>query len=533
MNELTNYWQENPLDAEQVPLGIRLRALSLEGFRLFKNVPEDQLRFDERLTVLIGENGAGKTSLLEAVAESARALALRFMGLKEESLPSGLDGLDVNNDTGACAVSAWFDLQLGVRPTDSSDEQDEEALGLPQDTDSPDEQDEEALVLPPDNKLRAVPLRLRGSFYLDSGKPTSRIALDLEGAADGLALAELANEAEQHPRNDKRALPLLIFYGSESMAARPGELDSRRGYRRRHNIRAELLYGEALSPKALQVDDFIEWYDDQYRYRHINPAALPEIVRDFDRFTEAVLSVLNADQPADQPNFRNLRMNYDGRGRSTLVLDSLMADKWTTVEFSQLSAGQRRALALAGDLCRRADLAKAPNGDPFQAQGIVLIDEVDLHLHPRWQRAVLPKLLELFPRLQFVASTHSPFVLGELPARQIRVIERATVSHVEASYGQEVGYVSKVIMGAKTSNLDEEIFNIRDRVDYIFPGIDDSEMEEAEKDLDKAQEDLDLLMQRIEGLGDSPMEIPGILGVFTYLSGKRLILKSRREVLQA
>lgn len=88
----------------------------------------------------------------------------------------------------------------------------------------------------------------------------------------------------------------------------------------------------------------------------------------------------------------------------------------------ELSDGYHAFLALVGDIARRAvalnemDGAKAPE----RAEGVVLIDEIDLHLHPRWQRVALDGLRKAFPKLQFVVSTHSPQVLSSAENRQVR-----------------------------------------------------------------------------------------------------------------
>lgn len=80
----------------------------------------------------------------------------------------------------------------------------------------------------------------------------------------------------------------------------------------------------------------------------------------------------------------------------------------------QLSDGERAFLAMLGDLVRRLALANPELEDPLQGHGVVLIDELELHLHPRWQREVVEKLRASFPNVQFIATTHSPFVIQSL-----------------------------------------------------------------------------------------------------------------------
>ncbi len=80
----------------------------------------------------------------------------------------------------------------------------------------------------------------------------------------------------------------------------------------------------------------------------------------------------------------------------------------------QLSDGEKIILALTGDLARRTALANPNLDNPLLGGGIVLIDEIELHMHTTWQRKIINKLTQLFPNLQFIITTHSPQVLGEL-----------------------------------------------------------------------------------------------------------------------
>lgn len=92
------------------------------------------------------------------------------------------------------------------------------------------------------------------------------------------------------------------------------------------------------------------------------------------------------------------------------------------IRIDQLSDGEKCLIALVGDLARRLAIANPQRENPLEGEGIVLIDEIDLHLHPGWQRKILANLARTFPGCQFVVSTHSPQVLGEAEPRQIRLL---------------------------------------------------------------------------------------------------------------
>jgi predicted ATP-binding protein involved in virulence len=75
----------------------------------------------------------------------------------------------------------------------------------------------------------------------------------------------------------------------------------------------------------------------------------------------------------------------------------------------------------------------------LEAQGVILIDEVDMHLHPQWQQVILTQLQQAFPKLQFIVTTHSPQVLTTVPAKQIRMIKDVTPQgYVDKQYKVEV-----------------------------------------------------------------------------------------------
>ena len=90
--------------------------------------------------------------------------------------------------------------------------------------------------------------------------------------------------------------------------------------------------------------------------------------------------------------------------------------------WSELSDGYHVFIALVADIARRAVMLNEFDGAEALArvEGVVLIDEIDLHLHPRWQREALPRLRDVFPKLQLIITTHSPQVLSSAENRQVR-----------------------------------------------------------------------------------------------------------------
>ena len=119
------------------------------------------------------------------------------------------------------------------------------------------------------------------------------------------------------------------------------------------------------------------------------------------------------------------------------------------ITIKQLSDGQRTFLGLVADLVRRLIMLNPKLNNPLEGKGIVLIDEVELHLHPKWQQSVLLNLLEAFPNIQFIVTTHSPQVLTTVKQSQIRILsntsedegEEAALPPIGETFGKPSNYV--------------------------------------------------------------------------------------------
>ena len=128
------------------------------------------------------------------------------------------------------------------------------------------------------------------------------------------------------------------------------------------------------------------------------------------------------------------------------------AGKPAELALDQLSGGYRIVLALAADLARRMAQGNPHLDDPLESEAVVLIDEVDLHLHPQWQQRILVDLRRTFPNTQFIVSTHSPQVLTTVMPKHIVELFREEDGSVfagppaSATYGAEAGDVLSSIM---------------------------------------------------------------------------------------
>jgi predicted ATP-binding protein involved in virulence len=152
---------------------------------------------------------------------------------------------------------------------------------------------------------------------------------------------------------------------------------------------------------------------------------------------------------------------------------------------NQLSDGEKCIIALFGDLARRLALANPNKNNALEGSGVVLIDEIELHMHPSWQRRVLGVLKEVFPNIQFIVTTHSPQVLGEADDRY-KVIglylneDNSVCISEESIYGKDSNSVLK-------NNMDTPIRSeaIQTMFDNFYKLLDEEKFENAEKVLEE------------------------------------------------
>ena len=114
----------------------------------------------------------------------------------------------------------------------------------------------------------------------------------------------------------------------------------------------------------------------------------------------------------------------------------------------QLSDGEKCLLALVGDLARRLALANPDMATPLLGHGVVLIDEIELHLHPLWQRDIVHKLQSTFPNCQFLLTTHSPIVLSQVPKEAVRLLNNfEVIENQNPVEGREANSILAEVMG--------------------------------------------------------------------------------------
>ena len=286
------------------------------------------------------------------------------------------------------------------------------------------------------------------------------------------ALKDKADEIQSDHNGERSAeFPIVAFYDTDRVIF---DRTEQRSDFKKEFTRYDAFEG-ALSSRT-NFQGLFEWF-----YRKENEELREQRARrdfgyrlaDLSSVRDAISSMLNdvSDPHMEMDPPRFMVSIATGRNSEKLALD-------------QLSGGYRAVLALAADLAWRMAQGNPHLDDPLESEAIVLIDEVDLHLHPSWQQRILNDLVRTFPNAQFVVSTHSPQVLTTVRPKHIVELYRGEDGRVvagspaSATFGAEAGDVLSSVMGTNQRPPGNEFTKALDRYMRLI-GNGEGESEEA------------------------------------------------------
>ena len=239
-------------------------------------------------------------------------------------------------------------------------------------------------------------------------------------------------------------IPIFVNYGTNRLV-----LDIPLRIRNRHEFDIYSAFEKSIENR-IDFRTFFEWYRDQEDYENhckVEKSDLSYRDKSLEAVRKAVMVMLE-----DCDNLRvvrkpRLEMKVNKNGRSLNV--------------SQLSDGEKCTMALFGDLARRLTIANPNMEEPLLGEGVVLIDEVELHMHPSWQRTILKNLRNTFPNIQFIITTHSPIILNEIDDNYKTFFLKSCEDDNEIMGfsrldGFDANYILEEFMGTKSMNENTE-----------------------------------------------------------------------------
>jgi predicted ATP-binding protein involved in virulence len=411
-----------------------VKNLTLENFRCFEKVELGP--FDPHFNLLVGTNGSGKSSVLLALANLFRPLALGEIA--GESL---LGERDVRISKGASRAAVTPTSKLSPWGMSSEFNWNEDSFVARESFDR-------------------IAKKTFPTGILWRTPPGGRNLTD--------ALVQVENGRIPWPG-------LIAFYTTERrfLSAQDATNSSSDSSDARHNP----AFADWKNA-GLNIDAFREWMRREtlisLQEGGRGKYSAPEVAELKKHGAAPTISLLRIVQDAICKAFEGAQtVEYVERRKDIVV----QFESGVFQEFSKMSDGQRALVGLIGDIARRlASIYEVPFGLEAltKTPGLVLIDELDLHLHPRWQRRVIGDLKRIFPNIQFFATTHSPQVIGEARPEEVVMLTPSGQKRPMASYGMNSDWVLECVMEAE--GRDPEIAK---RIKVLFEAIENSRLEEA------------------------------------------------------
>ncbi|MDE7374424.1 MAG: AAA family ATPase [Odoribacter sp.] len=316
---------------------MKINSISIEYFRGLQHVHIPQL--DEHVNLFVGINGAGKSSMLDAISLVFSWYIARILSIKGRGRDIPKDDISQHSPNGCI-------IELGMG-------------------------DEHSWKL------------YRSLKYHKTDKS------DL--SAMNQTVAALRAELDD---NENSSLPIIAHYGVNRTIPNtyPRLPRSKYAFSQLDAYKNALTGGQLFS-------DFFNWFrlsEDYENEQYKNNASYR------DHGLETIRRCMNL----IMPEYSDIKVS-----RRPLALTMKKGNE--IFKINQLSDGEKCYIALVCDIARRLAIAN-PCGDPLNGKGIVLIDEIDLHLHPKWQQSIVSRLVETFPNCQFFITTHSPIVASDV-----------------------------------------------------------------------------------------------------------------------
>jgi predicted ATP-binding protein involved in virulence len=430
---------------------MQFQSVQLLNYRCFR---DRTVHFSPDFNVIAGSNGSGKTSLLKGVAEALWGL-VNFIPNAHPSIPLSKESdvrLEIVRQNGRYRFERCFPVAIRSRAT---------ALGE--------------------------------TVEWTVSKQSGLEAAQIEGRPPGMVVIGQHPPSISEPvaLNTQFTLPVIAFYTAN-----------------RYWCDAEPSEMVAATQRSSRTDAYAMWWNASAASNHLQTWAISksqernQLAADAGKKSDNVdddeLALVNGALEVALDGARGLK--YDFAQKSLLVEWDIRAapDRPATL-FADLSDGQRAIVGLVADIARRMCLLNPHLGQEVTSKtpGVVLIDELDVHLHPRWQRIIPHALRKAFPSVQFITASHSPQILGEVEPAQIVLLTASGTAHPRASYGLDSSRVLEEIMDA-----DQRPAKVTKLLDDVYEAIERGDLDAARRDkgqLEKLSPDLPEL-HRIDAL---------------------------------
>ncbi len=405
---------------------MKINNIAITNFRCFKSL---NINFNSKMNVIIGNNGVGKTAILDAISV---AMGGFFLGI--DSVPAnGIKKEDVRFLTKSVGSTI-------------------------------DRQPQYPVVIECNAELDNNATWVR-ELNTESGNTTYGKAEKIKAYAQNL-------QSKIRSGDPDTCLPIISYYGTGRLWAQKRKKQAEKGNKDRAN--RFLGYTDCLSAESNEKF-MLDWFEKMTYVKLQEEKDVPEL--------QAVLGAIEQCYLESGANVSDVKVQFSVKSGQLEITYKDNNNDICRHPFHELSAGYRNMLSLVADIAyRMAMLNPHLLGDVVKkTEGVVLIDEVDLHLHPIWQKRILSTLTSIFPKVQFIVTTHAPSVISSVKADELLILDGENLTSFGSEvYGKDVNSILSEIMG--TSERPDEITKMFDDFRSL---LDNGQYAEARVKLDE------------------------------------------------
>lgn len=422
------------------------------------------------VTVFIGNNGTGKTSILEALAtslswfvarirtEKGSGIAINELVIIDKAPAASItlqlsDDIQTNSEVALCSYQWTLVKARKGRKSDKSSNLSQLTKLADHYRQQLTDNDSSSLPLiayyPVERSVLDIPLKIMGkhSFSQIEGYESA-----LNQGVDFRRFFEWFREREdiENEEQSRRSSRVITDYIQDFAKVE------------------DMVFGdnENLGILNTNTDDINVLNETNIKLKEM--VSIIKILE--SKHQDKQLNAVRTAITAFMPNLSNIRVQRKPRLHMAVDKDG------QSLNVMQLSQGEKSLMALVGDIARRLAMMNPELDNPLQGDGIILIDEVDMHLHPSWQRNLVQRFTDTFPNCQIVLSTHSPLVISDQKNILVYLLSNGEIGALPPLYGADVNTVLLEAMDTDVRNPD-----INEKLNDLLDAIHDADIGAAKK----------------------------------------------------
>lgn len=407
---------------------MKINHIRIKNFRGYENL---EVNLNPNFNLFIGDNGSGKTAILEALTV---AIGSFFLGIRGANA-RGFHKKDIRIATFEHSEEYQFPVEV-----EAKGEINQQTISWLRTLDTSDEKDQKR------------------------NRTTSKYAN---------AIKDIAFSIDNAVRKGENLnLPLLVYYATGRLfdVARDNEEISKMKQEKMKISSRFRAYDRSLEAKSTHKK-FQNWFRGKELSR-IQKGGTSDIN----------LEVVKSTIIKSLPGCVNIYHEFDPDKPQGLKIE---LEDGRILPFNSLSDGTRNFFAIIADMAYMCITLNPHLKERAleETEGVVLIDELDLHLHPEWQRKIITVLRETFPKVQFIATTHSPFLIQETGEGQLIILKNSKVYKITSAANlsiEDIAEELQYVENPQWGKLRQEMFEkAREYYKAVKEGKDTPELKAA------------------------------------------------------